>query len=182
MILTERRDPRLVSVRRGGTLRDADHQLLALWAADRARRVLHPFDRGQPSDECPRKAIERARASGRGEIAMTQALTAALTASAAAGKTVGAAGEAAHSAGQATAVADVAPYELGGAAYRARARIGDLMLLARRTGLMNAAETDSPNPCGDVVGGGDAWRPASAAWRWSRGRPAQRRAGLPRPA
>jgi hypothetical protein len=33
MILSKTRDPRLVTIRRGGTLTDADHHLLALWAA-----------------------------------------------------------------------------------------------------------------------------------------------------
>ena len=33
MILSKVRDPRLVTIRRGGTLTDSDHQLLALWAA-----------------------------------------------------------------------------------------------------------------------------------------------------
>lgn len=33
MILPKVRDPRLVTVRRGGTLTDADHHRLALWAA-----------------------------------------------------------------------------------------------------------------------------------------------------
>lgn len=33
MILPEVRDPRLVTIRRGGTLTDVDHHLLALWVA-----------------------------------------------------------------------------------------------------------------------------------------------------
>src|SRR5829696_8728127 len=37
MILPRVRDPRFVTIRRGGTLTDADHQLLALWAARCAR-------------------------------------------------------------------------------------------------------------------------------------------------
>jgi hypothetical protein len=41
MIFTESRHPRLVTVRRGGTLLDADHRLLAVWAADCAQHVLH---------------------------------------------------------------------------------------------------------------------------------------------
>ncbi len=32
MILPKDRDPRFVTIRRGGTLTDSDHQLLALWA------------------------------------------------------------------------------------------------------------------------------------------------------
>jgi hypothetical protein len=37
MILSKVRDPRLVTIRRGGTLTDSDHHLLALWAAECAR-------------------------------------------------------------------------------------------------------------------------------------------------
>jgi hypothetical protein len=56
------RDPRLVTVRRGGTLRDADHRLLAVWAAACAEHVLHLFEQAHPGDERPRRAIEQARA------------------------------------------------------------------------------------------------------------------------
>ena len=40
MILPEVRDPRLVTVRRGGSLTDAHHHLLALWAAERDGRLV----------------------------------------------------------------------------------------------------------------------------------------------
>ena len=40
VILPENADPRLVTIRRGGTLTDADHHLLALWAATCAEHVL----------------------------------------------------------------------------------------------------------------------------------------------
>jgi hypothetical protein len=33
VILPKDRDPRFITIRRGGTLTDADHRLLALWAA-----------------------------------------------------------------------------------------------------------------------------------------------------
>jgi len=46
VILPAERDPRLIPVRRGGTLRDADHHLLALWAADCAEHVLPPLRAG----------------------------------------------------------------------------------------------------------------------------------------
>jgi len=121
MIFTESRDPRLVTVRRGGTLQDADHRLLALWAADCAQHVLHLFEQAQPADDRPRQAIEQTRAWVRGEITMTQARTAAFAANAAAREVLGAAREAAHSAGQAVAVAHVAAHELGAAAYAIRA-------------------------------------------------------------
>ena len=64
MIFSEKRDPRLITVRRGGTLLDADHHLLALWAADCAEHVLPFFEQERPSDDRPRQAIDLARASG----------------------------------------------------------------------------------------------------------------------
>ena len=48
MILSKVRDPRFVTIRRGGTLTDSDHQLLALWAASCAEHVLHLFEAAQP--------------------------------------------------------------------------------------------------------------------------------------
>ena len=77
VIFSEIRDPRFITVRRGGTLQDADHRLLAVWAADCAQHVLHFFEQAQPGDDRPRRAIEQARAWVRGEITMTQARTAA---------------------------------------------------------------------------------------------------------
>ena len=121
VILSEIRDPRLVTVRRGGTLQDADHRLMAVWAADCAQHVLHLFEQTQPSDDRPRRALEQARAWARGEITMTQARTAAFAAHAAAREAFGAAKEAARAAGQAVAVAHVAAHELGAAAYAIRA-------------------------------------------------------------
>ena len=121
IIFTGRRDPRLVTVRRGGTLTDADHRILAMWAADCAQHVLHLFEQTQPSDDRPRRAIEQARAWARGEIRMTQARTAAFAAHAAARETFGAAKEAARAAAHAVAVAHVAAHELGAAAYAIRA-------------------------------------------------------------
>lgn len=115
------RDPRLVTVRRGGALEDADHHLLALWAADCAQHVLHLFEEAQPGDDRPRRAIEQARAWARGEITMTQARTAAFAAHAAAREASGPAREAARAAGHAVAVAHMADHELGAAAYAIRA-------------------------------------------------------------
>ena len=94
MIFSKQRDPRLVTVRRGGTLQDADHHRLALWAADCAQHVLHYFEHVRPSDDRPRRAIELVRAWARGEITMTQARTAAF-ANAAAREVSGAAARAA---------------------------------------------------------------------------------------
>src|SRR6478752_6528590 len=76
MILPKVRDPRLVTIRRGGTLTDADHHLLALWAAACAEHVLDLFESVRPQDLRPRQAIENARAWARGEVTMTQARTA----------------------------------------------------------------------------------------------------------
>ncbi|MFN8527119.1 MAG: hypothetical protein U0670_00735 [Anaerolineae bacterium] len=121
MILSKIRDPRLITVRRGGTLQDADHHRLALWAADCAQHVLHHFEQVQPDDDRPRLAIEQARAWVRGEITMMQSRTAAGHAMGAARNLKGAAREAAYAAGQAAAVAHVAAHELGAAAYAIRA-------------------------------------------------------------
>src|SRR5438046_10429089 len=105
MILPKVRDPRSVTIRRGGTLTDPDHQLPALWAASCAEHVLDLFESAQPEDPRPRQAIEQARAWARGEITMTQARTAAGHANAAARDLSGAPRHAAYAAGQAAAVA-----------------------------------------------------------------------------
>ena len=44
MILPKDRDPRFITSRRGGTLTDSDHRLLALWAAACAEHVLPLFE------------------------------------------------------------------------------------------------------------------------------------------
>jgi len=121
MILPKVRDPRFITVRRGGTLSDERHHLLALWAADCAEHVLHLFEEVRPADDRPRHAIELARAWTRGEVAMTQSRTAAGHANAAARDLRGAARHAAYAAAQAAAVAHVAAHELGAAAYAIRA-------------------------------------------------------------
>ena len=121
MILPKKRDPRFITIRRGGTLTDSDHRLLALWAAACAEHVLHFFEAVQPSDPRPRQAIEQTRAWARGAIRMTQSRVAAGHAMAAARALRGAAREAAFAAGQAAAVAHVAAHELGAAAYAIRA-------------------------------------------------------------
>jgi hypothetical protein len=120
MIFSKQQDPRLVTVRRGGTLRDADHHRLAAWAADCAEHVLHHFEHARPGDDRPRRAIGLARAWARGEITMTQARAAAF-ANAAAREVSGAAKQAALAAAQAVAVSHVPAHELGAAAYAIRA-------------------------------------------------------------
>jgi hypothetical protein len=137
VILPKERDPRLVTIRRGGTLTDPDHRLLALWAASCARHVLDLFESDQPQDPRPRQAITQIRAWVRGEITMTQARAAAGHANAAARDLSGAARHAAYAAGQAAAVAHVAAHELGAAAYaikaaRAAAPEGQAAIAGRR--------------------------------------------------
>jgi hypothetical protein len=121
MILPKDRDPRFITIRRGGTLTDSDHRLLALWAAACAEHVLHHFESVQPSDPRPRQAIEQTRAWTRGEIKMSQSRGSAGHAQAAARELRGAARHAAFAAGQAAAVAHVAAHELGAAAYAIKA-------------------------------------------------------------
>src|SRR3954467_6161892 len=76
MILPKIRDPRFITIRRGGTLTDADHRLLALWAAVCAEHVLPLFESVKPSDPRPRHAIEQIRTWARGEITMTESRSA----------------------------------------------------------------------------------------------------------
>jgi thymidine phosphorylase len=121
MILSKVRDPRLVTIRRGGTLTDSDHQLLALWAASCAEHVLHLFESARPEDPRPRQAIEHARAWARGEVKMTDARAAGGHAMGAARELRGAARHAAYAAGQAGVVAHVAAHDLGAAAYAIKA-------------------------------------------------------------
>lgn len=121
MILPDVRDPRLVTVRRGGTLTDADHHLLALWAAACAEHVLDLFEREEPTDGRPREAIEAARAWARSELAMMGARARGGHAMGAARPLRGPARFAAYAAGQAACVAHVAEHDLGAAAYAIKA-------------------------------------------------------------
>jgi hypothetical protein len=121
MILPKIRDSRFVTIRRGGTLTDADHRLLALWAASCAEHVLPFFEAARPADPRPRQAIEHARAWVRGEVKMMQARAAGGHAMGAARDRTGAARHAAYAAGQAAVVAHVAAHELGAAAYAIKA-------------------------------------------------------------
>lgn len=137
MILPKVRDPRFITIRRGGTLTDADHRHLARWAAACAEHVLPLFEADQPSDPRPRQAIEHIRAWARGELTMTQSRSAGGHAMAAARVLGGAARHAAFAAGQAAVVAHVAAHELGAAAYaikatRAAAPAGEAERAGRR--------------------------------------------------
>jgi hypothetical protein len=120
-ILPAERDPRLITMRRGGTLTDEHHRLLAEWAALCAEHVLRLFYEEQPRDPRPRDAIDVGRAWVRGEVRMGDARRAAFAANAAARGLPGPAKFAALAAGQAAAVAHVAAHDLGAAAYAIRA-------------------------------------------------------------
>ncbi len=123
MILPKVRDPHFITIRRGGTLTDSDHRLLALWAAACAEHVLHLFESVRPSDSRPRQAIEETRAWVLGEIKMSQA-RAATGANRAAREMRGAARYTAYATGQAAVVSHVAAHELGAAAYAIKAARG----------------------------------------------------------
>lgn len=121
MILPGVRDPRLVSVRRGGLLGEADHRLLALWAATCAEHVLVLFEESHPADDRPRAAIEAARAWTRGEANMMITRAIGGHAMGAARPLRGAPRFAAYAAGQAACVAHVPEHDLGAAAYAIKA-------------------------------------------------------------
>lgn len=121
MILSPVRDERLVTIRRGGTLTDSDHRLLALWAADCAEHVLPLFESAYPEDLRPRLAISHVRAWVDGSVTMIESRAAGGHAMGAARDKRGAARHAAYAAGQAGAVAHVAAHDLGAAAYAIKA-------------------------------------------------------------
>jgi hypothetical protein len=153
MILPKVRDPRFVTIRRGGTLTDSDHHLLALWAASCAEHVLDLFESAQPEDPRPREAIEHARAWVRGEVKMMQARAAGGHAMGAARDLRGATRYAAYAAGQAGAVAHVAAHELGAAAYAikaARAAAPESVTSSRRRSASSYLTTSG---CGTISAG-----------------------------
>ncbi|WP_407570953.1 putative immunity protein [Deinococcus altitudinis] len=121
MILPKVRAPRFTTLRQGGTLTDADHRLLALWAATCAEHVLPLFGAVQPGDPRPRLAIEAVRAWTRGDLGMMATRAEGGHAMAAARGLSGAARHAAYAAGQAGVTAHVAAHDLGAAAYAIKA-------------------------------------------------------------
>ncbi|KZF10588.1 MULTISPECIES: putative immunity protein [unclassified Rhodococcus (in: high G+C Gram-positive bacteria)] len=121
MILPAVRDPRLITVHRGGLLSDDDHRSLALWAAECAEHVLHLFEELEPSDPRPREAIEGIRGWTRGELAMMATRALGGHAMGAARPLHGCARFAAYAAGQAACVAHVPEHDLGAAAYAIKA-------------------------------------------------------------
>jgi hypothetical protein len=120
-ILPKERDPRLITIRRGGSLTDAHHRLLAAWSAACAEHVLPLFEREAPDDPRLREVLEVAHAWIRGEVPMKVAHRAAFTANAAGRDRTDPARFAALAVGQAVAVAHVAAHDLGAAAYAIRA-------------------------------------------------------------
>ncbi|SIS15445.1 putative immunity protein [Williamsia sterculiae] len=121
MILPAVRDPRMVTIRRGGSLTDPDHALLAVWAAACAEHVLDLFETDCPRDPRPREAVDAARAWAAGDLAMMKARAIGGHAMGAARPLSGAARFAAYAAGQAACVGHVAEHDLGAAAYAIKA-------------------------------------------------------------
>jgi hypothetical protein len=70
---TGKRDPRFVTKRRGGTLDNQHHYLLAGWGAKCAEHVLQYFSNEHPTDNRPKDAIDKAFFWSRDEISMTEA-------------------------------------------------------------------------------------------------------------
>ena len=122
-ILPKERDPRLITVRRGGSLTDAHHRMLAAWSVACAERALPRFEREVPGDGRLHEVLEVARAWIRGEVPMKTAHQAAFTANSAGRDLPDPAKFAALSVGQAVAVAHVAAHDLGAAAYAIRAAV-----------------------------------------------------------
>lgn len=103
---------------------EEDHRLLAVWAADCAEHVLPLFEKANPNDDRPRKAIETCRTWVRtGVFKMSEIRGASLTAHAAARevKENEAACFAARAAGQAVATAHVPQHAFGAAFYALKA-------------------------------------------------------------
>jgi hypothetical protein len=99
-----------------------DHKTLVIWATDCAQHALLYFEEKYPKDNRPRKAIQAGRAWIRGEIAMSEARSAAFAAHAAArDANPDAARAAARAAGHAAATAHVAGHAVHAATYAARA-------------------------------------------------------------
>lgn len=121
VILPKVRDPRLVTIRRGGSLTDEHHRLLTMWAAECAEHVLELFESEAPGDLRPRAAIVAARAWVRGQVKMMQSRTAGGHAMGAARRLQGPARFAAYAAGQAACVPHVPEHDLGAAAYAIKA-------------------------------------------------------------
>lgn len=104
------------------TLSEAERRIVAVWAADCAERVVGLFEADAPGDTRPRDAIARARAFGRGELSVAEAIRHRFVGGAAAREArTPAAGAAARAAGQAAAIPHMGAHALGAAAYAAKA-------------------------------------------------------------
>jgi hypothetical protein len=155
-ILPKERDPRLITLRRGGSLIDEHHRLLAGWALDCAEHVLPLFTAVAPDDARPRDALEAGRAWIRGELRMSDARRAAFGANAAARGKPDPARLAALAIGQAAAVPHVAAHELGAAAYAIRAARAAALAAGEDGEAARLAERDRqrarlPEPVRDLV-------------------------------
>ena len=105
-------------------VRQSDHRVLALWAADCAERVLPLFEARFPDDDRPRRAIDDIREFARtGRFSMAAVRSSSLSAHAAARQADegSAARFAARAAGQAVATAHVPTHAPGAALYAAKA-------------------------------------------------------------
>jgi hypothetical protein len=101
---------------------EADRQVVAVWAADCAERVLPLFEAEAPDDDRARDAIARARAFARGELTAAGEIRRRFVAGRAARNATSPAGvAAARAAAQAAGVAHMGAHALGAAAYAARA-------------------------------------------------------------
>jgi hypothetical protein len=100
-----------------------EKKTLALWAADRAGKVLVNFEEHYPEDDRPRKAIAAARAWARDGMKMMKARRCALAAHAAARQaTMPAAVAAARSAGHAAATAHAGGHAKAAASYALKSK------------------------------------------------------------
>jgi len=102
----------------------SEHEVLAIWAADCAERVLPYFENKSPNDARPRRAIEALREWALTDVFKMDAVRAASLAAHAAARSVGdddAARSAARAAGQAMATAHVPKHAQAAAVYAATA-------------------------------------------------------------
>jgi hypothetical protein len=103
------------------TLTLVDRQIVAVWAADCAERVLGLFEAEAPNDGHPRDGIARTRAFARGELDVAEEIRRRFVGGGAAREVSAAAAAAARAAGQASAIAHMGAHALGAAAYAATA-------------------------------------------------------------
>ena len=111
------RDPRFITLPRGGSLDRKSHETLALWAANCAERVLPLYER-TTKDLRPRNTILTGKAWVAGSVQTKIAMKASLAAHAAArGAKEPIATAAARAAGQAVATAHCADHSMGALLY-----------------------------------------------------------------